>query len=344
MVSAGKNIVGNMDQLQKITVKYLHDSIKNPKPEIIAKIRQLRIVKELDQKQYNVLKKQLPYFVCGLFNPPYRRIANFAFTNYFVIDIDHVSEKNQDIDQLRTRLIKDDSVMMCFKSPGEDGLKLMFKLKDRCFDAGLYSLFYKVFAKTFSVKHSLQQVLDVKTSDVSRACFISYDPQIYYNVESVPIEIETYLSLDNPQSLFDIKREVEKKAAFDHKENAEAVKVRDPDPDAEGMLRIKELLNPVQAKRDKEKIPVYVPEILNDIISDLKTYIEETGVVVSEILNIQYGKKIRLKMTQREAEINLFYGKRGFSVVQSPRTGTNMELNQLMCELIENFIFLKTQT
>ena len=40
----------------------------------------------------------------------------------------------------------------------------------------------------------------------------------------------------------------------------------------------------------------------------------------------------------KQAEINLFFGKKGFSVVQSPRTGTNAELNQLMADLIIGFI------
>lgn len=43
-------------------------------------------------------------------------------------------------------------------------------------------------------------------------------------------------------------------------------------------------------------------------------------------------------MGMKQAEVNLFYGKRGFSVVQSPRTGTNADLNQLMANLITGFI------
>ena len=45
-----------------------------------------------------------------------------------------------------------------------------------------------------------------------------------------------------------------------------------------------------------------------------------------------------MQLGKREAEINLFYGKRGFSVVQTPRSGTNAELNDLMAELIDNFL------
>ena len=60
--------------------------------------------------------------------------------------------------------------------------------------------------------------------------------------------------------------------------------------------------------------------------------------MVTEIVNIQYAKKIKVRMGQKEAEVNLFYGKRGFSVVISPRRGTNEELNNVVAELIQQFV------
>lgn len=74
------------------------------------------------------------------------------------------------------------------------------------------------------------------------------------------------------------------------------------------------------------------------MMAALKPYVEQAGVTIAEVINIQYGKKIRFKMGMKQAEVNLFYGKRGFSVVQSPRTGTNADLNQLMANLITGFI------
>ena len=71
---------------------------------------------------------------------------------------------------------------------------------------------------------------------------------------------------------------------------------------------------------------------------ELAQFIEATGVQVTEIINIQYAKKIRARLGQREAEINLFYGKSGFSVVISPRRGTNEELNDLLAEIVNNFL------
>ena len=74
------------------------------------------------------------------------------------------------------------------------------------------------------------------------------------------------------------------------------------------------------------------------MVQPLKQHLEQTGLLVTEIVNIQYAKKVKVRMGMKEAEVNLFYGKRGFSVVISPRRGTNEELNKLVAQLIEQFV------
>ena len=333
MVSVGVNVASNASPLQKVTIKYIFDSVRNPRPEIAAKIRQLRIIRELDNKQYGLLKKELPYFVCAMFNPPYRRKENFAYTEYFVIDIDHITSKQLSLNELRSRIEKDSRVVLAFLSPGEDGLKVLFKFKERCYDAGLYSLFYKVFASHFSQQYGLSQVIDFQTCDVSRACFISMDSDAYYNPDAETVDMQQYLPMNDTQRLFDLKHEQEKRLNA-LKSSAEKVETN-VDPDKEAMTRIRGLLNP---QKKKEQKPVFVPQVLNDIMDDLKKYVEQTGVVVTEIINIQYGKKLRFSLGLKQAELNLFYGKKGFSVVCSPRTGTNEELNSLMVDVVTNFI------
>ena len=333
MISFGTNIQSNADMLQKVPVKYLYDSLRHPRPDIVSSIRQLRIVRELDNKQYSLLKRKLPYLVCGMFNPPYRRTENFAYTEYFIIDIDHLSEKGLSLADTRKRIEKDTRTVLSFVSPGEDGLKVLFKLKERCYDSGLYSLFYKSFLAIFSEQYALQQVVDIRTSDVTRACFVSIDPNAYYNPNADAIDLNAFVDTNNPYALFEQKRKQEQQEK--EQETLSKAENRPSDPDSTAMERIKQLLNP---KPQKEKPPVYVPKELNDIIADLKSYIEQTGVIVPEIINIQYGKKIRFEMGLKKAEVNLFFGKKGFSVVQSPRSGTNAELNRLMAELVTTFI------
>ncbi len=118
---AGSNIQSSADQLAKLQEEQLYRSIVNPKPEIESKIRQLRIGYSLNPKQYAAQKRTLPYVVCGIFNPPYRRTENFAFTENFIIDIDHLSDKDYTLAEVRERIQADPRVLMCFASPSADG-------------------------------------------------------------------------------------------------------------------------------------------------------------------------------------------------------------------------------
>ena len=91
-----------------------------------------------------------------------------------------------------------------------------------------------------------------------------------------------------------------------------------------------------RAKKEQNK--VYVPEQLNAIIEELKSFLSSLGLHVSDISDISYGKKIHATMGIKQAECNLFFGKRGFSVVKTPRKGTDAELNDMLQELILAFL------
>ena len=227
----------------------------------------------------------------------------------------------------------DARVVMSFVSPGEDGLKVVFKLKERCYDSGVYSLFYKSFLMNFSNQYALQQVVDSRTSDVTRACFMSIDSHAYYNPEAEAIDMNAYIALDNPWVMLEEKRKQE----LVEKEDVALPdsEVKGGEPDRETMAKIRQMLNP---KAKKEKPEVYVPKELDDIEQGLKSRVEELNVCITEVINIQYGKKFRFSLGLKQAEINLFFGKRGFSIVQSPRSGTDVELNKLMADVVEDYV------
>ncbi|MEE0912707.1 MAG: CRISPR-associated primase-polymerase type B [Paludibacteraceae bacterium] len=336
MISCGNNIRSTEENLQKVRVDYLYQCIRVPRTDVAEKIARLRIIKGLDAKMYATQKRELPFFVCGMFTPAFRRKENFAYTEYFVLDIDHVQEKGHDLGELKQRLVSDSRVVLCFISPGQDGLKLMFKLKSRCYDAGIYSIFYKLFASMFSKQYNLQQVIDDRTCDVSRACFMSIDPDVYYNPVAELVDWEQIVNEQNSMALFENVKQVEEEQHQLGKE-CEKDELVSNEPGAETMQRIKSFLNPARAKKEKIK-EYFVPGILNDIIGDLKRYIEETGAIVTEIRDISYGKKIGVQVGLKFAEINLFYGKRGFNVVKSPKQGTSEELNAVVAELVTAFI------
>lgn len=340
MILAGKNIQSAGDPLQKITLDHLYHSLRSPRPDIESHLRQLRIVRDLDTKQYAMLKRQLPYIVCGIFNPLVRRTENFAYIEHFILDIDHISEKGFELEALRQLLQTDPRVMMTFVSPSEDGLKVLFRLKERCYDAGIYTLFYKAFLLGFSRQFRLEQVIDSKTSDVTRACFISQDANAYYNPDAEPVDLNAYVNTEDAAGMFEMKHALDQQTITTPTITEE---LHQPDPDKDVMAHIKAVLKGKTAVlAPKEQAPIAVPAQLDEILPTLKQYIEEHGIELTAVINIQYAKKMQFRLGGQKAEINLFYGKRGYKVVQSPKCGTSAELNALIADLITVFLFENT--
>lgn len=333
MISFGTNIINTTESLRKINLIEILDRIKKTKNiQHIQFIQQLRTIKQIDEKRYAELKRKLPYIVCGIFNPAFRRTDNFAYTEYFIVDIDHLADKGYDINEIKETLSKDSEILAIFTSPGNDGLKVILQLKDRCYDAGLYRIFYKQYAYKFGVRHNIEQAIDTKVCDVTRACFVSYDPNLYYNPTADKIDINIYVDTNNPEELFNNDKIISQLIV---PQSSNILQHNDPCDDS--LATIKEILLPKRQKKNS-KTDVYVPPLLNEIIDGLVTSIEQSGINVTEVINIQYGKKLRMKWGIKLAETNIFYGKRGFSVVQSPRAGTDGSFNEIMSEYISDYI------
>lgn len=335
---AGKNVQSAADELKRFSEETLYQKITHPAPEIEARIRQLRALRQIDIQKYNEQKRALPYFVCGIFQPPFRRTENFACIDTLVLDIDKLSAKGLQLDQTRELLQQDERVLLCFASPSNDGLKIMFRLKERCYDHGLYSHFYKIFARQFSTQYALEQVVDSKTSDVTRACFISCDPQAYYNPQAQPIDWQAICDANEDTRLFPAATS-EKPAAYNTTPDTDTGDKEKParEPSDEIMRQIKQRLNP-NGRPAPERPETYVPQQLADIAEPLRDFIEEMGLQVKEIINIQYGKKIRANLGLKEAEVNLFYGRRGYTITKTPRRGTSPQLNELLEEIVRTYL------
>ena len=332
MLSLGKHITQKDDLLTPIEIQQFYNVIKQPDETTLALINRLRLVKTIDIKQYGVMKRELPYIVCGIFNPPYRRIENFGYIENFIIDIDHIAEKGLELNAIRAKLIADSRVMLCFISPSEDGLKLLFRLSEKCYDAGQYSLFYKTFIRAFASQHGFEQVVDTVTSDVSRACFMSYDSGAFFNPDAEAIVMSDFVDFTNPFSASEISYNISK----EEKEQKPA-KTEKPAPDDAAIAFIKERLQ-AKTRTQRQKPQVFVPDELEQILEKLLQYIGESGIRVENVENIQYGKKFHFRAGVAQAEINLFFGKRGFSVVKTTKQGTSEQLNDLMASYISSFI------
>lgn len=340
MISYGKNIASTAEPLNSVEIEDLFHQIQTPLPDMVALIRQLRTVRTVDAKQYGQLKRRLPYYTCGIFQPAIRNTANFAYTEYFILDIDHLTEKGLQLHLLRNRIQTDPRVLMAFASPSMDGLKVMFRFEKRCYDPGVYSVFYRKFAHQFAMEYGVEQAIDLRTCDVTRACFASHDPLVYYNPDAVAVDYSGYVSEENSMLFAEARQEAENiqtEAMKRDETDPFGTELSGGDPCEEVMNNIKAILNPRKAKIDQQPKLVFVPAQLEEIVEELSRYITNTGVELVSITSIQYGKKIQSKIGNKRAETNVFYGKNGFTVVMSPKRGTDPEINEMVAELVESF-------
>jgi len=334
MLSKGNYITRANDKLFDISTDNLIHNIKTPNPHTVELIKQLRMVQQINQKRYRELKVKLPYFCTARFSPPYRKIENFASLTYFVLDVDHLSEKQLNVKDLKQTLIKDKRIFLMFTSPGGDGLKLMFRLDEKIYDAGKYTLFYKYFALHFSKQYQLNQLLDKSTSDVSRACFFSYDADLLVNYNAEYIQINDYVNFSNPAEAEEAEMWINQD---EQKKQIKRVKEKAQEIDSESLLAIKKKLNPNYRERKPKQY--FVPKELEKIESNINKRITDYDIEIKEIRNINYGKKYIFSFENKMAELNIFFGKKGFSVVKSLKRNSSKELCDIVYQICCEYLY-----
>lgn len=150
------------------SIEVVFNRIKEGKSALL--VNQLRQCQ--DDKQRKELKKQLPS-IC--FSGKFSRREDKSLIEHsglIAIDFDHVNER---LPELKDRLKKDKYTFMLFVSPSGDGLKLVVKIPNSI----------ETHAKSAAALTDYYQdeKLD-EFKDVSRICFESYDPDIFYNPDS----------------------------------------------------------------------------------------------------------------------------------------------------------------
>lgn len=328
----GKDIrKSNTDVLQPASLGQIFTAIKEPDDELNELLHQLMQVRILDEGAYNKLKLRLPYFIGATFRHGLRSTANFEEINHFVIDIDNCFTEGTNDSRLLEVLKKDNRIALMFISPGGKGLKLLFTLATPMTDSALYTNFYKAFSTELARTYKLEQYLDFKTSDVTRVCFLSADPKAWYNPAAKPVDWHHYISQ------YDLFNTVEREEN-DGQDN-EPPWNNDGDNDSlpdDVYAEILQRLNPKTPKRQKI---IYVPDVLNDITAPVSEMMEKAGFGVHEIRDIHYGKKFIVTHGNDFADINVFYGRSGFTVVISPKKGHHPRLAEVVKTLIEKVLY-----
>ena len=156
----------------QIPVEKAFSRIKNGSSKTI--LEKIRSVKDKEEK--NKLKQQLPcYLFAGTFSA---RNDNsiVEHSGLIALDFDGFPD-DKTFKHWRKKLIKDEHTMSVFTSPSGDGLKSIVKIP-KC-DRDEHKLYFTALEKHFDCEY-----FDTSCKNISRACYESYDSNIFINYES----------------------------------------------------------------------------------------------------------------------------------------------------------------
>jgi hypothetical protein len=129
------------------------------------KIHQIRNTPEPEIKR-NLKMSLVSICFSGTFKRRYDN-AILKHSGLVILDFDHVT----DIEAKKKQIIADKHTFAAFISPSGDGLKVLVKIPDNSKD---HEAHYLALLKKYPE-------LDSTSKNLSRVCFISYDPEIYVN-------------------------------------------------------------------------------------------------------------------------------------------------------------------
>ncbi len=145
------------------------------------KINSIRTLEDKDER--DDVKKTLPAVTFSGSFSARRADSITSYTNLIVIDFDGI--ETQDIDKY-VEALKSDKYSLCvFVSPSGKGIKVIVKVdsdKDHHLDA-----FYCL-EKYYEAMYAM--CADKSGKDICRLCFVSYDPNLYYNGKSEIFHVE----------------------------------------------------------------------------------------------------------------------------------------------------------
>lgn len=136
-------------------------------------------IRSSPKEEQTRLKRDLDYATPGGVFTQRAKENLIASSGYASIDVDKLKD-SLELEQVRTILKKDPYIRLMFVSPSGMGLKIIITIP---FDSKNYEkytmAYYNYLLKTYHIQG------DTVTRDISRACFVSYDPSPYFNKDSI---------------------------------------------------------------------------------------------------------------------------------------------------------------
>ncbi|KFC19294.1 BT4734/BF3469 family protein [Chryseobacterium sp. FH1] len=190
-----------------VTMPKFIEKIKNGFCDLIVK--RIRDEFKLNGKSdlYKQNKSKLPGItISGRFSTARRKLENLEeYYGWKVLDIDNIDSEEK-YQFIFNKVKEIPYTKVAFRSPTGNGLKIFVETNNR--NSTKHSEYYK---EVINYYESILNVeFDSSTCDVSRLCYYSYDPDIYYNEDSEIFEFsieEKESKVLNDDDFFSLKME-----------------------------------------------------------------------------------------------------------------------------------------
>lgn len=155
----------------------IEEVIKEIKRGLLKKSVEL-IRDESDKEERNKLKKKLPMLCVNGIMPQRDGRKLVKYGRYMCLDFDGF-ESVEETEKIKEKLKKDPFTLLAFISPSGKGLKVFLEVERRITQTDHLELFE-------GAKKHFENIdgWDDSVKDISRACYLSYDPELYYNPEA----------------------------------------------------------------------------------------------------------------------------------------------------------------
>lgn len=162
--------------IQSNLLDELKDIKEGKYKSIIEKCR--FFTKNNDYDSYKKLKIKLPIVTfCGTFKEG-RKLENLdVYNNIMILDIDHIDLSV--LSNIKDKLTNEKFVYAVWLSPSNEGLKVLVKIDSTPEE---HKPSFNSLKEYFKINYDIE--LDNSGSDVTRLCFVSYDENLFLNVNS----------------------------------------------------------------------------------------------------------------------------------------------------------------
>jgi len=320
-ISFGQSLLQTGSTLEPKSLAEIRNIISEPNSALQQLTYRLRLLFAINLEAYQAMKKKLPYICGSEFENGVRKKTAFLQTTGWVIDIDKM-DATVDYGSLSKRLASFPGIVLIYISPSGKGIKALVKLKSPINSVVESETAFKNYLTKLADQLNIESFIDFKTYDVTRVSFLCSDENIWIDEIKQGIDHQDYLPTEQQ-----LPWDKEAKTAGGANSNLTE----------EIYSKIKLRLQPNSLKPKAANVMLNIPETLWEI---LPIIIEEAllNELQVEHRTISYGLKLTFRYRHQFADLNLFYGKRGFSIVQTPTKGSQPELLDIGFRIVTNCV------